>query len=66
MTTGAIVAGLIGAALIARDTDFALQSLAIAVFLTLTSPIAAHALARAARRAGVPTAEGTIHEDEND
>lgn len=55
---------LAGAALIARDPNFALQSVAVAIFLTLTSPVAAHALARAARRAGVPTIEGTVHDDE--
>ncbi|MDJ0974122.1 MAG: monovalent cation/H(+) antiporter subunit G [Planctomycetota bacterium] len=42
---------LLGAALYARDGGFAVIAAAAAVFLALTSPIAAHALARAVRRA---------------
>lgn len=38
---------LVGAALVAADWSFALQAAVVAVFVGLTSPIAAHALARA-------------------
>lgn len=47
-----------GAALESGDPHFALQALLVGVFLTLTSPVAAHAIARAAHREGVPRVEG--------
>lgn len=43
---------LAGAAVHVRDPSFALQALVVAVFVGLTAPIAAHALARAALHSG--------------
>lgn len=49
---------LAGTALALGQASFALQALAVGVFVALTSPVAAHALGRAAHRSGVPpTAE---------
>ena len=50
---------LAGAAMVARDASFSVQAAAVAVFLALTAPVAAHVLARAARRAGVPMSDCT-------
>ena len=58
-----IVLMLSAATLLVRDLSFAFQCLAVAGFLALTAPVAAHALARAARRADVPFVEGTRRDD---
>ncbi|MEM8884273.1 MAG: monovalent cation/H(+) antiporter subunit G [Planctomycetota bacterium] len=50
---------LAGAAMVVRDHSYTLQAIAVGFFVALTSPVAAHVLARAARRAGVPYAPGT-------
>ena len=48
-----------GAALVVRSAGYTWQAVVIGLFVALTSPVAANVLARAARRAGVPFAEGT-------
>jgi len=40
-----------------------IKSIAIAIFLTITYPVAGHLLARAAYRTGVPTSERTLHDE---
>ncbi len=54
---------LVGAALAVSETTFALQALAITVFLALTSPVVAHALGRAAHDAGVPPCAQTRRDE---
>jgi len=54
---------LAGAALALGDGSFALQALAIAVFLALTSPIAAHVLGRCAHKTGVPPCASTRRDE---
>ena len=52
-----------GAAITVGDGFFALQALAVAIFITLTAPVAAHALGRAAHEAGVkPCRQTTLDE----
>ena len=45
-----IVLVLAGTALVVREISFALQAVAVAVFVAITSPVAAHAVARAVYR----------------
>jgi len=44
---------LLGTALLVGEPSYALQAAAIGAFVAITSPLAAHALARAAHRSGV-------------
>jgi len=53
---------LAGASLALGDLDFAVRALLVVVFLGLTAPVAAHALGRAAHRAGIPPSEETYLE----
>jgi len=55
---------LAGAAMVAPGTSDALQAAVIALFVALTAPVAAHVLARAARRGGTPFDATTRHEEE--
>lgn len=54
---------LAGAALAMDGWAFALQALAITVFMALTSPVVAHALGRAAHGVGVPPCAQTRRDD---
>ena len=54
---------LAGTALVFGQVEFTLQSAVVALFLILTSPVAAHALARAAYRTNAPKAGGTWEAD---
>ena len=51
---------LAGAALAFGQVSFAFQAAVVGIFLVATSPVAAHALARAAYRSHAPTVEGTV------
>jgi len=55
---------LAGAALVAPEASYAFQAAVIALFVALTAPVAAHVLARAARRSGPPFDATTQHEEE--
>ena len=58
---GAAGAGLLLIAVAVAFSDFGLtlQALLVAAFVVLTAPVAAHTIARAAYRRGVPLWEGT-------
>ena len=45
---------LAGTTLVIGEASFALQAAAVAVFVAITSPVAAHALARAVHRSRAP------------
>ena len=51
---------LLGAFLIAGFTATGVKALLCIIFLVLTSPVAAHAIARAAHRSGIKLWEGSI------
>jgi multicomponent Na+:H+ antiporter subunit G len=51
---------LVGTALVFDQASFSLQAAAVGLFLVITAPVAAHALARAAYRTSTPAAEGTL------
>ena len=51
---------LIGGALQLGDADSVIRSSSIAAFILLTTPVAAHVIARAAYLADVPLWEGTV------
>ena len=51
---------LFGAFLVAGFTATGMKALLAIVFLMLTAPVAAHAIARGAHRSGVKLAEGSI------
>ena len=55
---------LAGTALVFGQTSFALQAAAVSLFLVITAPVAAHALARAAYRTRTPAAEGTLLDEQ--
>jgi len=57
---------LVGAALLFGQSGFTIQAAAVGLFLVLTSPVAAHALARAAYRHDVPFTDDTRFDDEPD
>ena len=42
------------------EPDWIFKALIVAVFILLTNPISAHALARASYKSGVPLCEGTV------
>lgn len=44
-------------------SPLSIKAVAIAIFLTITYPVAGHLLARAAYRTGVPTSDKTIHDE---
>ncbi|MCX8200967.1 MAG: monovalent cation/H(+) antiporter subunit G [Candidatus Caldarchaeum sp.] len=44
-------------------SPLSVKALAIALFLTITYPVAGHLLARAAYRTGVPMSEKTLHDE---
>jgi multicomponent Na+:H+ antiporter subunit G len=62
---GTLGAGLIvlGGAIFFADFGIYTRSLAIVVFLMLTTPVAAHLIGRAAYFSGIPLWEGTIQDD---
>ncbi|MEM0440925.1 MAG: monovalent cation/H(+) antiporter subunit G [Candidatus Caldarchaeum sp.] len=45
------------------NNPLSIKAIAIAIFLTITYPVAGHLLARAAYRTGVPTSEKTLHDE---
>ena len=51
---------LLGAAVMANGAAGVTKALLCLVFVVITSPTAAHALARGAHAAGIPLAEGTV------
>lgn len=54
---------LAGGALLDGSATFAVQAALIAIFLTLTAPIAGHALGRAAHAAGARPSETSVRDD---
>jgi multicomponent Na+:H+ antiporter subunit G len=57
---------LIGAALQFDDAGSLIRLICIGGFLLLTTPLAAHVIARAAYRAGVPLWSGTVVDERDD
>ena len=57
---------LIGAALQLGDADSVIRTSSIAAFILLTTPVAAHVIARAAYLADVPLWEGTVLDERRD
>lgn len=55
---------LAGSALVFGETSFSIQAFAVGLFLLITAPVAAHALARSAYRTGTPAARGTEIDEE--
>lgn len=51
---------LIGTALVAGHGSVAAKAILCAAFILLTSPVGAHALARAAHRSGIELCEGSV------
>ena len=49
---------LAGTSLVVGPSSFALEAAAVAAFVAITSPVAAHALARAVHRSRAPGSEG--------
>lgn len=65
---GPLGAGLIllGAGISSGDPAIMVRALVGFVFLTLTSPVSAHLLARAARKAGIAATETTVSDSWDD
>ncbi len=53
VVVGGVIMTLLGAGLVAGLSVYSLKTLLIAVFLFLTNPVGAHAIARAAHKSGV-------------
>jgi len=53
---------LVGACVYASDTDGSIKAVLCAVFILLTSPVGAHALARGAHRGGVKLWDGSLQD----
>ena len=51
---------MLGVFLIIGPTAAGIKSLLCIVFLILTSPVSAHAIARAAHKAGIPLCQGSV------
>lgn len=51
---------LVGVALRNPEFDFVVRAISIAAFMLLTTAVAAHVIARAAARSGVPIWKGTV------
>ena len=52
--TAGLALSLLGLALLAREPEVAIKLFLVLLFVSLANPTATHALARAARRRGVP------------
>lgn len=61
-STLGIICMLLGVAVRFGEAHVVLRALAVIGFVSLTTPVAAHAIARAGYRAGVRVEEGTIDE----
>jgi multicomponent Na+:H+ antiporter subunit G len=59
-TTLGVASIVLASAVHFRDLGTSVRALLITVFLFLTAPVAAHAIARAAHLLGVPLWEGTV------
>ena len=53
---------LVGCSVYAADADAGIKAVLCAVFILLTSPVGAHALARGAHRGGVKLWEGSVQD----
>ncbi len=52
--TAGLALSLLGLAVLSRDPEVAVKLILVLIFVGLANPTATHALARAARRSGVP------------
>jgi multicomponent Na+:H+ antiporter subunit G len=53
VVVGGVIMTLLGAGLLAGLSAYSLKALLIAIFLFLTNPVGAHAIARAAHKSGI-------------
>ncbi|HON00191.1 MAG TPA: monovalent cation/H(+) antiporter subunit G [Acidobacteriota bacterium] len=51
---------LLGVAILSGSVSIALKALLCGLFLLLTAPVAAHAISRGSRRAGIPLWSGSV------
>lgn len=54
LVVGGVMVLLLATAIFAHTWSFSVKAILIAVFLFITNPVGAHAIARAAHRSGVP------------
>ncbi len=60
VVVGGVIVTLIGASVLQGFSSYTLKALIIALFIFLTSPVASHAIARAAHKSGVKLCRGSV------